>query len=139
MVKKVKFRTRIVWRKTRRIRKYTYKIPKGVIHIQAGFKNTIITVTDERDRVIYWSSGGTCGFKSKRKRTAFAAQTIAADASRIAIGQGMRQVKVLIKGAGLGRDSALRAIRKSGIIINFVRDVTPMPHNGCRPPKKKRL
>nr|YP_010007039.1 ribosomal protein S11 [Passiflora haematostigma]YP_010007500.1 ribosomal protein S11 [Passiflora rhamnifolia]QNR05806.1 ribosomal protein S11 [Passiflora haematostigma]QNR06343.1 ribosomal protein S11 [Passiflora rhamnifolia] len=139
MVKKVKLRTRIVWRKNRRIRKYTYKIPKGIIHIQAGFKNTIITVTDERDRVIYWSSAGTCGFKSKRKRTPFAAQTIATDTSRIAMGQGMRRVKVLIKGAGPGRDAALKAIRKSGIKINFIRDVTPMPHNGCRPPKKKRL
>nr|YP_009671002.1 ribosomal protein S11 [Passiflora arbelaezii]QCX30281.1 ribosomal protein S11 [Passiflora arbelaezii] len=138
MAKKVKIITRIFWRKNRRIRKSTRKIPKGVIHIQAGFKNTIITVTDVRGQVIYWSSAGTCGFKSRRKRTPFAAHTIAADASRIAKEQGMRQVTVLIKGGGRGRDAALKAIRKSGIRFKCIRDVTPMPHNGCRPPKKKR-
>nr|YP_010006879.1 ribosomal protein S11 [Passiflora deidamioides]QNR05646.1 ribosomal protein S11 [Passiflora deidamioides] len=134
----VKLVTRIVWRKRRRIRKNARKIPKGVIHIQASFNNTIITVTDERGRLIYWSSAGTCRFKGPRKGTPFAAQTAAADAIRIAMDQGMQRAKVLIKGPGLGRDAALRAIRQSGIILNFVRDVTPMPHNGCRPPKKRR-
>nr|YP_009671086.1 ribosomal protein S11 [Passiflora tetrandra]QCX30364.1 ribosomal protein S11 [Passiflora tetrandra] len=134
----VKLVTRIVWRKNRRIRKNARKIPKGVIHIQASFNNTIITVTDVRGRVIYWSSAGTCRFKGPRKGTPFAAQTVAADAIRIAMDQGMQRAKVLIRGPGLGRDAALRAIRRSGIILNFVRDVTPMPHNGCRPPKKRR-
>nr|WID86773.1 ribosomal protein S11 [Passiflora tripartita var. mollissima] len=134
----VKFVTRLAWRRKRRPRKNTPKIPKGVIHIQAGFNNTIITVTDVRGRVIYWSSAGTCRFKGPRKGTPFAAQTIAEDAIRIAMDQGMQRAKVLIKGPGLGRDAALRAICRSGIILNFVRDVTPMPHNGCRPPKKRR-
>nr|YP_009671571.1 ribosomal protein S11 [Passiflora menispermifolia]QCX30845.1 ribosomal protein S11 [Passiflora menispermifolia] len=134
----VKFRTRIAWRRKRRPRKNTPKILKGVIHIQAGFNNTIITVTDVRGQVIYWSSAGTCRFKGPRKGTPFAAQTIAEDAIRIAMDQGMQRAKVLIKGPGLGRDPALRAICRSGIILNFVRDVTPMPHNGCRPPNKRR-
>nr|QNM40143.1 ribosomal protein S11 [Passiflora contracta] len=134
----VKLVTRLVWRKRRRIRKNARKIPKGVIHIQASFNNTIITVTDVRGRLIYWSSAGTCRFKGPRKGTPFAAKTVAADAIRIAMGQGMQQVKVLIKGPGLGRSAALRAIRDSGIIFNFIRDVTPTPHNGCRPPKKRR-
>nr|YP_009670920.1 ribosomal protein S11 [Passiflora contracta]QCX30199.1 ribosomal protein S11 [Passiflora contracta] len=134
----VKLVTRLVWRKRRRIRKNARKIPKGVIHIQTSFNNTIITVTDVRGRLIYWSSAGTCRFKGPRKGTPFAAKTVAADAIRIAMGQGMQQVKVLIKGPGLGRSAALRAIRDSGIIFNFIRDVTPTPHNGCRPPKKRR-
>nr|YP_010006409.1 ribosomal protein S11 [Dilkea retusa]YP_010006490.1 ribosomal protein S11 [Mitostemma brevifilis]QNR05084.1 ribosomal protein S11 [Dilkea retusa]QNR05165.1 ribosomal protein S11 [Mitostemma brevifilis] len=135
----VKLVTRIVWRKNRRIRKNARKIPKGVIHVQASFNNTIITVTDVRGRVISWSSAGTCGFRGPRKGTPFAAQTAAGDAIRIAMDQGMQRAKVMIKGPGLGRDAALRAIRRSGIILNFVRDVTPMPHNGCRPPKKRRI
>nr|YP_009671647.1 ribosomal protein S11 [Passiflora microstipula]QCX30926.1 ribosomal protein S11 [Passiflora microstipula] len=134
----VKLVTKIVWRKNRRIRKNARKIPKGFIHIQASFNNTIITVTDVRGRVIYWSSAGTCRFKGPRKGTPFAAQTVARDAIEVARDQGMQRAKVLIKGPGLGRDAALRAIRRSGIILNFVRDVTPMPHNGCRPPKKRR-
>ena len=120
-------------------RKSTRKIPKGVIHVQASFNNTIVTVTDVRGRVISWSSAGTCGFKGPRRGTPFAAQTTARNASRAGADQGMQRAEVMIKGPGLGRDAALRAIRRSGILLSFIRDVTPMPHNGCRPPKKRRV
>nr|YP_009435169.1 ribosomal protein S11 [Lobelia linearis]ATG25170.1 ribosomal protein S11 [Lobelia linearis] len=120
-----------------RSRKRTRRISKGVIHVQAGFRNTIVTVTDVRGRVVSSSSAGTCGFRSARKGTPFAAQTTAEDA--IDPVQGLKRAEVLIKGAGLGRDAALRAIRKSGIRVTIVRDVTPLPHNGCRPPKKRRV
>nr|YP_009671413.1 ribosomal protein S11 [Passiflora obovata]QCX30689.1 ribosomal protein S11 [Passiflora obovata] len=140
MVKKrVKLITRIPWRKNRRrIRKNARKISKGIFHIQASFNNTIITVTDVRGGVIYWSCAGTCRFKGPRKGTPFTAKTVAADVSQVAMNQGMRRADVLLRGPGLGRDAALRTIRRSGIILNFIRDVTPMPHNGCRPPKKRR-
>nr|YP_011031680.1 ribosomal protein S11 [Polyscias fruticosa]WRB04919.1 ribosomal protein S11 [Polyscias fruticosa] len=120
-------------------RKSTRRIPKGVIHVQASFNNTIVTVTDVRGRVISWSSAGTCGFKGTRRGTPFAAQTAAGNAIRTVVDQGMQRAEVMIKGPGLGRDAALRAIRRSGILLSFVRDVTPMPHNGCRPPKKRRV
>nr|YP_009673242.1 ribosomal protein S11 [Actinidia callosa var. henryi]YP_010027205.1 ribosomal protein S11 [Actinidia rubus]QHE50005.1 ribosomal protein S11 [Actinidia cylindrica]QUI76865.1 ribosomal protein S11 [Actinidia hubeiensis]QUI77210.1 ribosomal protein S11 [Actinidia cylindrica var. cylindrica]QDF42658.1 ribosomal protein S11 [Actinidia callosa var. henryi]QOS04197.1 ribosomal protein S11 [Actinidia rubus] len=140
---------RIGWRKDGRSgsrrntrvgsRKNTRRIPKGVIHVQASFNNTIVTVTDVRGRVVSWSSAGTCGFKGKRRGTPFAAQTAAGNAIRTIVDQGMQRAQVMIKGPGLGRDAALRAIRRSGIRLTFVRDVTPIPHNGCRPPKKRRL
>nr|AMQ10362.1 ribosomal protein S11 [Launaea procumbens] len=114
----------------------TRKVPKGVIHIQASFNNTIVTVTDVRGRVVSWSSAGTCGFRGTRRGTPFAAQTAAGNAIRAVVDQGMQRAEVMIKGPGLGRDAALRAIRRSGILLSFVRDVTPMPHNGCNPPKK---
>nr|YP_010213964.1 ribosomal protein S11 [Linum narbonense]UBN07422.1 ribosomal protein S11 [Linum narbonense] len=122
-----------------RSRKNARKVPKGIIHIQAGFRNTIVTITDGQGRVISWSSAGTCGFRGPRRGTAFAAQTAAGDAIRTVVDQGMRRAKVMIKGPGLGRDAALRAIRRGGIRLSFVRDITPMPHNGCRPPKKRRI
>nr|AMQ10365.1 ribosomal protein S11 [Sonchus asper] len=118
-------------------RKSTRKIPKGVIHIQASFNNTIVTVTDVRGRVVSWSSAGTCGFRGTRRGTPFAAQTAAGNAIRAVVDQGMQRAEVMIKGPGLGRDAALRAIRRSDILLTFVRDVTPMPHNGCKLPKKK--
>nr|YP_009108226.1 ribosomal protein S11 [Orobanche latisquama]CDI06852.1 ribosomal protein S11 [Orobanche latisquama] len=120
-------------------RKSARRIPKGVIHVQASFNNTIITVTDIRGRVVCWSSSGTCGFKDTRKGTPFAAQTAAANAIRTVVDQGMQRAEVMIKGPGLGRDAVLRAIRRSDILLTFVRDVTPMSHNGCRPPKKRRV
>ncbi len=120
-------------------RKNARKIPKGVIHVQASFNNTIVTVTDVGGRVISWSSAGTCGFRGTRRGTPFAAQTAAGNAIRTGVDQGIRRAEVMIKGPGLGRDAALRAIRRSGILLNLVRDVTPMPHNGCRPPKKRRV
>nr|YP_009912566.1 ribosomal protein S11 [Ficus beipeiensis]YP_009939176.1 ribosomal protein S11 [Ficus tikoua]QLJ53845.1 ribosomal protein S11 [Ficus beipeiensis]QNV47482.1 ribosomal protein S11 [Ficus tikoua]UVW82310.1 ribosomal protein S11 [Ficus beipeiensis]UVW82394.1 ribosomal protein S11 [Ficus beipeiensis] len=132
---------RIGSRKNRHMssRKNARRIPKGVIHVQASFNNTIVTVTDVRGRVISWSSAGTCGFKGARRGTPFAAQTVAGNAIRAVMDQGMQRAEVMIKGPGLGRDAALRAIRKSGILLSFIRDVTPMPHNGCRPPKKRRV
>ncbi|KAG8486243.1 hypothetical protein CXB51_019560 [Gossypium anomalum] len=117
-------------------RKSARRIPKGVIHVQASFNNTIVTVTDVRGRVISWSSVGTCGFKGTRRGAPFAAQTTIGNAIRAVVEQGMQQAEVMIKGPGLGRDATLRAICRSGILLSFVRDVTPMPHNGCRPPKK---
>ncbi|KAG6382261.1 hypothetical protein SASPL_158061 [Salvia splendens] len=97
------------------------------------------SVTDVRGRVVSWSSAGTCGFNGTRRGTPFAAQTAAANAIHTVVDQGMQRAEVMIKGPGLGRDAALRAIRRSGILLTFVRDVTPMPHNGCRPPKKRRV
>nr|YP_010216263.1 ribosomal protein S11 [Gentiana zollingeri]UBR43106.1 ribosomal protein S11 [Gentiana zollingeri] len=120
-------------------RRSARRIPKGVIHVQASFNNTIITITDVRGRVVSWSSAGTCGFKGTKRGTPFAAQTAVANAIRTVVDQGMQRAEVMIKGPGLGRDAALRAIRRSGILLTFIRDVTPMPHNGCRPPKKRRI
>ncbi|KAL6496093.1 30S ribosomal protein S11, chloroplastic [Orobanche hederae] len=108
----------------------------GIIHVQSSFNNTIVTVTDIRGRVISWSSAGTCKFKNRIKGTPFAAQTAAVDAIQTV---DIQRAEVMIKGPGLGRDAALRAIRRSGILLTCVRDVTPMPHNGCRPPKKRRI
>nr|YP_009571997.1 ribosomal protein S11 [Scurrula notothixoides]QBH75434.1 ribosomal protein S11 [Scurrula notothixoides] len=119
--------------------KNTPRIQKGVIHVQASFNNTIVTVTDVRGQVISWSSAGTCGFKGPKRGTPFAAQTTAENVINTVVERGMKSTEVLIKGPGLGRDSALRVIRRSGMLLSFVRDVTPMPHNGCRPPKKRRV
>nr|UDZ61210.1 ribosomal protein S11 [Echinodorus cordifolius]UDZ61211.1 ribosomal protein S11 [Echinodorus paniculatus]WRM53857.1 ribosomal protein S11 [Echinodorus grisebachii] len=114
-------------------------IPKGVIHVQAGFNNTIVTVTDVRGRVVSWSSAGTSGFKGPRRGTPFAAYEAAQNAVAMARDQGMERAMVKIRGAGAGRDGALRAIWRSGLVIKIFRDVTPLPHNGCRPPNKRRV
>nr|YP_010451536.1 ribosomal protein S11 [Schizaea pusilla]UTV01502.1 ribosomal protein S11 [Schizaea pusilla] len=128
-------------KKTKKIRLREGKrgVPKGVIHIQAGFNNTIVTVTDVRGQVVVRSSAGASGFKGTRKGTPFAAQTAAENAIRSSIDRGLRHAEVMISGPGPGRDAALRAIRRSGAILSLIRDVTPMPHNGCRPPKKRRV
>nr|YP_009422862.1 ribosomal protein S11 [Burmeistera parviflora]AQS81203.1 ribosomal protein S11 [Burmeistera parviflora] len=131
-----KARLKLVSRRTRRLRKSTRRIPKGVIHVQAGFNNTIVTVTDVRGQVVSSSSAGNCGFRGTRKASPFAAETTAVTAIRTV---AMQRAEVLIKGPGIGRDAALRAISKSGIRLTFVRDITPLPHNGCRPPKKRRV
>nr|QYB21591.1 ribosomal protein S11 [Halocarpus bidwillii] len=116
------------------------RIRKGVIHVRASFNNTIVTVTDVRGQVVSWSSAGACGFKGKKKRgTAFAAQTAVQNVLDTLMDRGMKRADVMVSGPGSGRDTALQTIRKSGILLNYVRDVTPMPHNGCRPPKKRRL
>nr|YP_009435789.1 ribosomal protein S11 [Monopsis alba]ATG25790.1 ribosomal protein S11 [Monopsis alba] len=120
----------------RRSRKRMRRIPKGFIHVQAGYNNTIVTVTDVQGRVVSSSSAGFCGFRGARKGTPFAAQTTAVDAISTVV---LQRAEVLIKGGGQGRDPALRAIRQSGIRVTLVRDVTPLPHNGCRPPKKRRV
>ncbi|KAH9530507.1 hypothetical protein CY35_20G006700, partial [Sphagnum magellanicum] len=114
-------------------------ILKGVIHIRASFNNTIVTITDIRGQAISWSSAGACGFKGTKKSMPFAVQTAAENAIYMLIDQGMKQAEVMISGPGPRRDTTLQAIRRSGVIFNFVRDVTPMPHNGCRPPKKRHV
>nr|YP_010268758.1 ribosomal protein S11 [Caragana brevifolia]UIG88039.1 ribosomal protein S11 [Caragana brevifolia] len=120
-------------------RKHPRKIPKGFIYVQASFNNTIVTVTDVRGRVISWSSGGSCGFKGTRRGTPFAGQTAAVNAIRTVADQGMQRAEVRLKGAGLGRDAALRVIRRSRILVSFIREFSNAPHNGCRCPKKRRV
>jgi small subunit ribosomal protein S11 len=126
-------------RRTVRKKKEKRNIPRGVAHIQSTFNNTIVTITDPEGHVIAWSSAGTQGFKGSRKSTPFAAQLAAEDAARKAQEQGMRSVEVLIKGPGAGREAALRALQSTGFQITLIKDVTPIPHNGCRPPKRRRV
>ncbi|HUH66270.1 MAG TPA: 30S ribosomal protein S11 [Syntrophales bacterium] len=114
-------------------------ITEGVVHIQSTFNNTIITITDMSGNVIAWSSAGTQGFKGSRKSTPFAAQVAAEDAVKKAKEHGMRRVQVYVKGPGSGRESALRSLQVAGLNISLIRDVTPIPHNGCRPPKRRRV
>ena len=111
----------------------------GIAHVQASFNNTIVTITDQSGSVIGWSSAGKCGFKGSRKSTAYAAQMVAQDACRQAMGHGLKEVEVRVKGPGAGRESAVRAIQAVGLDITVIRDVTPVPHNGCRPPKARRV
>jgi small subunit ribosomal protein S11 len=114
-------------------------IHNGVAHILATFNNTIVTITDMKGNVIGWSSAGKVGFKGSRKSTAYAAQMVAQDASRQAMGHGLKEVQVLVKGPGAGRESAVRALQAIGLELTVIRDVTPVPHNGCRPPKQRRV
>ena len=120
----------------KRVRK---NVPKGVCHIQATFNNTIVTIADIYGKTVAWSSAGSRGFKGSRKSTPFAAQVAAEDAVRKAAEHGMREVAVFIKGPGAGRESALRALSTAGFRVTLIRDVTPIPHNGCRPPKRRRV
>ncbi len=120
-------------------RKEKKNITEGVAHIQSTFNNTIVTITDMSGNVIAWSSAGLQGFKGSRKSTPFAAQMAAEDVVRKAKEQGMRKVQVYIKGPGSGRESALRSLQIAGLTITLIRDVTPVPHNGCRPPKRRRV
>jgi small subunit ribosomal protein S11 len=114
-------------------------VPTGIIHIQSTFNNTIVTVTDNDGNVVASSSSGRMGFKGSRKSTPFAAQMAAQDALRQAMDQGMRTAEVRIKGPGVGREAALRALQVEGFSVSVIRDVTPIPHNGCRPPKRRRV
>jgi len=114
-------------------------IPEGIVHIQSTFNNTIVTIADLSGNVIAWSSSGMQGFKGSRKSTPFAAQMAAEDAVKKAKEHGLRSVQVYVKGPGSGRESALRALSTTGIRITTIRDVTPVPHNGCRPPKRRRV
>jgi small subunit ribosomal protein S11 len=111
----------------------------GIAHIVASFNNTIVTITDMNGSAIGWSSAGKCGFKGSRKSTAYAAQMVAQDACRQAMGHGLKEVEVRVKGPGAGRESAVRAIQAVGLEISVIKDVTPVPHNGCRPPKQRRV
>ena len=114
-------------------------IPVGVAHIKATFNNTLVTITDPTGNVVSWSSAGVQGFKGSRKGTPFAAQLAAQDAARKAMEHGMRNVDVFVKGPGAGREAALRALQAAGLSVNLIRDVSPIPHNGCRPPKRRRV
>jgi len=111
----------------------------GIAHVLATFNNTIVSIADANGAVIGWSSAGKCGFKGSRKSTAYAAQMVAQDACRQAMGHGLREVEVRVKGPGAGRESAVRAIQAVGLEITLIKDVTPVPHNGCRPPKARRV
>jgi small subunit ribosomal protein S11 len=114
-------------------------VHSGVAHVLSTFNNTIVTITDMKGNVIGWSSAGKVGFKGSRKSTAYAAQMVAQDASRQAMGHGLKEVEVLVRGPGAGRESAVRALQAVGLDLTVIRDVTPVPHNGCRPPKQRRV
>src|SRR5262249_36495002 len=120
-------------------RKGKKNILNGVVHIQSTFNNTIITITDVSGNVISWSSAGARGFKGSRKSTPFAAQVAAGDAAATAMEHGVKNVTVMVKGPGAGREPALRALAAAGLKISLIRDVTPIPHNGCRQPKRRRV
>jgi small subunit ribosomal protein S11 len=121
---------------TRRVKK---NVPHGVVHIQATFNNTIVTITDANGNTVSWSSAGVRGFKGSRKSTPFAAQLVAEDAVKKAMDHGMKTAAVVVKGPGPGRESALRAVSSAGLRVTRIQDVTPIPHNGCRPPKRRRV
>ena len=114
-------------------------ISEGVVHIHSTFNNTIVTITDYQGNVISWASAGSMGFKGSRKGTPFAAQQAADNAAKKAMDHGLRTVQIFVRGPGAGRESALRALQSAGINISLIKDVTPIPHNGCRPPKRRRV
>ena len=122
--------------KKRRERK---NIEKGTVHIQATFNNTIVTITDVNGNAISWASAGELGFKGSRKSTPFAAQSASEAAARIAVDHGLKTVEVYVKGPGAGREAAIRALQAVGLEVTLIKDVTPIPHNGCRPPKRRRV
>ncbi len=120
-------------------KKVSKNVPSGIAHIMATFNNTIVTITDKGGNALCWSSTGSIGFSGSKKSTPFAAQLAASDAAKKAMGHGMKEVEVYIKGPGSGRESAIRAIQAAGLNVTVIKDVTPIPHNGCRPPKRRRV
>jgi len=126
-------------KRTRTKKREKKNIPSGVVHIQSTFNNTIVTITDPAGNVVAWSSAGVQGFKGSRKSTPFAAGQTAEDAANKAKEQGMRSVEVYVKGPGAGRESALRSLQAAGFTVLSIKDVTPVPHNGCRAPKRRRV
>ena len=126
-------------KRARARRRERKSIPVGRAYIQSTFNNTIVTLTDPKGEVISWGSSGSAGFKGSRKGTPYAAQLAARDAARKAMENGLRQVEVFVKGPGSGREAAVRALQSAGLYITSIRDVTPIPHNGCRPPKRRRV
>jgi small subunit ribosomal protein S11 len=126
-------------RRPRSRRRERKSVPVGRAYIQSTFNNTIITLTDPQGNTLAWGSSGTVGFIGSRKSTAFAAQRAAEDAARKGMDNGLRQVEVFVRGPGPGRESAIRALQAAGILVTTIRDVTPIPHNGCRPPKRRRV
>ncbi len=125
--------------KTVKKRRERKNVEKGTAHIRATFNNTIVTITDTAGNAISWASAGELGFKGSRKSTPYAAQTTAEHAAHLAVDHGMKTVEVFVKGPGAGRESAIRALQTAGLNITLIRDVTPIPHNGCRPPKRRRV
>jgi len=125
-------------RETKR-KKIKKVIPKGQVHIYATFNNTIITITDTNGNAVTWASGGTVGFKGSRKNTPYAARIASGNAAKIAMDNGMQEVAVIVKGPGPGREAAIRGVQGAGMKVTSIRDITPVPHNGCRPPKKRRV
>ncbi|HEV8353319.1 MAG TPA: 30S ribosomal protein S11 [bacterium] len=125
--------------KPRGRRKERKSVPVGVAHIQSTFNNTIVTITDQKGNVLAWASAGMTGFKGSRKGTPFAAGLAAESAARKAMEHGVKQVEVYVKGPGAGREAAIRSLQAAGLEVNLIRDVTPIPHNGCRPPKRRRV
>jgi small subunit ribosomal protein S11 len=123
--------------KTRKRERKT--IPVGVAHIRSSFNNTLVTISDPRGNVVAWASAGTSGFKGSRKGTPFAASVAAETAARKAMEHGLRQVEVYVRGPGAGREAAIRSLQAAGLEVNLIKDVTPVPHNGCRPPKRRRV
>ena len=126
-------------RQVRTKRRERKNIDQGVAHIKSTFNNTVITITDTKGNAISWSSAGTVGFKGSRKSTPFAAQMAAETAGKEAMEHGMKQVEVLVKGPGAGREAAIRSLQAVGLEVSLIKDVTPIPHNGCRPPKRRRV
>ena len=126
-------------KKTRTKKREKKNIASGIAHIQSTFNNTIITITDKQGNAISWSSAGSLDFKGAKKSTPFAAQVTAEDAAKKAMEQGLREVDVYVKGPGAGRESAIRTLQAVGLRINLIKDVTPIPHNGCRPRKRRRV
>ena len=120
-------------------KKIKRNVPRAIVHVQASFNNTIISVTDPAGEVLCWDSAGTIGFKGSRKSTPFAAQKAAERAAEKAVKMGVREVEVRVKGPGAGRESAVRSLQARGLKVRAVEDVTPLPHNGCRPPKRRRV
>lgn len=114
-------------------------VPRGVAHIQASFNNTIVTITDPQGNTLCWASSGSVGFKGSRKSTPYAAQLAATNSGKAAIDMGMREIDVFVKGPGPGREAAIRALQATGLKVTSITDVTPLPHNGCRPPKRRRV
>jgi len=126
-------------RKTSRKKKEKKNVPTGIAHVQSTFNNTIITITDLEGKVVSWSSAGAMGFKGSRKGTPFAAQVAGEDTARKAKEHGVKRVEVFVKGPGSGREAAIRALQAAGLQVSMIKDVTPIPHNGCRPPKRRRV
>ena len=123
----------------RRRAKGAKNVPVGVVHILASFNNTTVSITDPRGNVISWSSGGRCGFKGSRKSTAYAGTVVSQEACKTALGHGLHEVEILVQGPGSGRESAIRAVQAAGLVISGIKDITPIPHNGCRARKARRV
>ncbi len=115
------------------------QVPRGVVHIMASFNNTFVTITDPKGNALCWSSAGAAGFKGSKKSTPFAAQIASEQAAKKAVEHGMKEVEVFVKGPGAGRESAIRALQAAGLQVSAIHDMTPIPHNGCRPPKRRRV